>query len=59
MIRQNPTRVQPSGDDLEHYVRDLLSTMIRLAKDADMPDLAERIRAAKACVEKRPYALPR
>ena len=54
MTRRIPTRAEPSGDELERYVEDMLATMIRLAWDAGMPDLAERIRLAKAHVEKKP-----
>ena len=58
MGQRIPTRDLPAGEELESYVRDVLSTLIRLAQDAEMPDLADRIRAAKGHLDQDPPVKP-
>ena len=58
MGQRIPTRNEPAGEELERYVRDMLSTMIRLAQDAQLPDLAERIEAARSLLDQDARSKP-
>jgi hypothetical protein len=44
MGQRIPTRANPSVDEVQSYVLDMVAMLARLADDADLHDLADRLR---------------